>query len=58
MITMEIDKFDRPECLKDLDNIIRSQRVCYTSQEKPVVRDRRVFVLVDIEAGGDGQACA
>jgi hypothetical protein len=50
---MKIDKFDRSEGFKDLSNIIWSQRVGNTSQEKPVVRDRSMLVLVDIESGGD-----
>jgi len=53
MITVKINKFNRTESFKDLPNIIRSQRECNTSQEQPVVRDRSMFVLVDIESSGN-----
>jgi hypothetical protein len=58
VVSMEIDKFDRPESLEYLHDIIRSQRVSHTGDKQPVVRDRRVLVLFDIESGRDRESCA
>jgi hypothetical protein len=58
VVPVEINKFDGPESLEDLHDIIRSQRVSHTGHVKSVVRDGRVLVLFDIESWRDREACA
>lgn len=58
MVPVEIDKFDRTKGLKHLRHIIRSQRIRQAGNVESVVRDRSMFVGVDIETGRDGQTRA
>jgi hypothetical protein len=56
MIQVLVDKVNLSEWLKDCSDIILRQTVSHVDEEQPVVRDRRVGVLVRVESGRQAEA--